>query len=382
MEKTRPKHVYEDIRTTPERLWKAITDPAFTRQYFFEQSVQSTWVAGAKYEHRAPDGTVRIEGKVVEIEPPYRLVQTFACPFKDDTRGDRPSRVTWLIEKRGDACKLTLIHDDFDGETATFKGVGDGWSTVLSGLKTLVETGLAAGGRRGLTCSRSAWRRSHSSRRARRRRGAYGRDQRGDIRGRQQHGQPHRLLATRYARHHHGTLERHRVEKRQRRGVHVVRRRADLPVANEVQQELLDVLALQLGSGAPREPLEPANAPAVDRACSGGRAPQVEGPIELVLSRHRHLSLERGARPSGAADLQGRLSLSTTPQCPQAALTGPPCASPALGRARSRVRSEGCRAAASSIAPLRRSFVARSADGRITYHFDHVHHFGTSASSE
>ena len=142
MDKPGPKHVYEIyIRTTPEKLWQAVTDPAFTRQYFFEQSVQSTWQKGASYEHRTADGTLRIVGEIVEIDPPWRLVQTFACPSKEETRGDRASRVTWLIEKVGEACKLTLTHDDFDGETATFKSVGKGWNPVLSGLKTLMETG-------------------------------------------------------------------------------------------------------------------------------------------------------------------------------------------------------------------------------------------------
>jgi uncharacterized protein YndB with AHSA1/START domain len=137
-----PRHVYEVfIRTTPERLWQAITDPAFTRLYFHEQTVESTWQEGAGYRHRGPDGTLRIEGTIVAIDPPRRLVQTFSCPAKPETRGDRPSRVTWLIERQGEVCKLTLTHDNFDGETATFHGVGRGWSPILSGLKTLLETG-------------------------------------------------------------------------------------------------------------------------------------------------------------------------------------------------------------------------------------------------
>jgi uncharacterized protein YndB with AHSA1/START domain/DNA-binding transcriptional ArsR family regulator len=139
---TAPRHVYEIfIRTSPEKLWRAITDPAFTRQYFYEQTVESTWQAGAQVLHRAPDGTLMIEGKIVEIDPPRRLVQTFSCPARAETRADRPSRVTWLIEKQGETCKLILIHDDFDGETATYKSVGPGWNPVLSGLKTLLETG-------------------------------------------------------------------------------------------------------------------------------------------------------------------------------------------------------------------------------------------------
>jgi uncharacterized protein YndB with AHSA1/START domain/DNA-binding transcriptional ArsR family regulator len=142
MSGTGPKHVYEVyIRTTPEKLWQAIIDPAFTRQYFHGQTVASTWARGARYEHRASDGSLRIEGEIVEIDPPRRLVQTFSCPAKEETRADRASRVTWLIEPMGEACKLTLTHDDFDGETATFKSVGSGWVPILSGLKTLIETG-------------------------------------------------------------------------------------------------------------------------------------------------------------------------------------------------------------------------------------------------
>jgi hypothetical protein len=75
-------------------------------------------------------GDSRVTGKASSSEP---------CEV--ETAKDRPSRVTWEIERRGDTCKLTLIHDDFDGETATYKSVGPGWNPVLSGLKTLLETG-------------------------------------------------------------------------------------------------------------------------------------------------------------------------------------------------------------------------------------------------
>jgi uncharacterized protein YndB with AHSA1/START domain len=141
-EPNRPKHVYEVyIRTTPEALWQALTDPAFIRQYFFDQHAESTWKKGAKYVHRSPEGVTKLDGTILEIDPPSRLVYTFAVPYMEETKTDRPSRVTWQIEKRGETCKLTLTHDDFDGETATFKAVRNGWSPILSGLKTLVETG-------------------------------------------------------------------------------------------------------------------------------------------------------------------------------------------------------------------------------------------------
>jgi DNA-binding transcriptional ArsR family regulator/uncharacterized protein YndB with AHSA1/START domain len=136
------KHVYEVyIRTTPKELWKAITDPAFTKQYFYGTSVKSTFKSGASLLYSGSDGNPMIEGKIIESDPPHRLVTTFANLFENIGKGDRPSRVTWLIEKKGATCKLTLTHDDFDGETETYKSVGPGWNPVLSGLKTLLETG-------------------------------------------------------------------------------------------------------------------------------------------------------------------------------------------------------------------------------------------------
>jgi uncharacterized protein YndB with AHSA1/START domain len=91
--------------------------------------------------HANDEGEALLEGKVVEADPPRRLVTTFSATHDPKAQGDRPSRVTWLIEARGDACKLTLVHDDFDSETVTFTSVGPGWNPVLSGLKTLLETG-------------------------------------------------------------------------------------------------------------------------------------------------------------------------------------------------------------------------------------------------
>jgi uncharacterized protein YndB with AHSA1/START domain/DNA-binding transcriptional ArsR family regulator len=139
-----PKHVYEIyIRTTPQKLWDAITKPEFTRQYFYGSLVTSDWKVGSAVVHADESGRSLLEGKVLEADPPRRLVTTFAARFNHDdaSQKDRPSRVTWEIEPRGDVCKLTLVHDDFDHETATYKSVGPGWNPVLSGLKTLLETG-------------------------------------------------------------------------------------------------------------------------------------------------------------------------------------------------------------------------------------------------
>jgi uncharacterized protein YndB with AHSA1/START domain len=137
-----PKHVYEIyIRTTPEKLWHALTDGDATQGYFFGTRAKSSWKAGAELTYHDGKGVLMVEGKVVEAEKPRRLVTTWRAAYDDSVGKDRPSRVTWTIEALGPVCKLTVLHDDFDGETATYKSTGNGWPVVLSGLKTLLETG-------------------------------------------------------------------------------------------------------------------------------------------------------------------------------------------------------------------------------------------------
>ena len=136
------KHVYEVyIKTTPDRLWKALTDPTLTNQYFYDSSVRSDWKVGSTIEHIMPDGSVALSGKILEATPPRKLVHTFLIGYDEKAKHDRPSRVTWEIVPRGEVCLLTVTHDDFDGETQTYKSVRLGWNPVLSGLKTLLETG-------------------------------------------------------------------------------------------------------------------------------------------------------------------------------------------------------------------------------------------------
>jgi uncharacterized protein YndB with AHSA1/START domain len=133
-----PKHVYEVyIRATPEEVWRALTDSELTTQYYYDNTVESDWRPGSPMIYRNPDGTVAIECEVVEADAPRRLVHTFFFPGTDES----PSRCTWSIEPRGDATLLTLTHDEFDGETSTYRSVAHGWVPVLSGLKTLLETG-------------------------------------------------------------------------------------------------------------------------------------------------------------------------------------------------------------------------------------------------
>jgi uncharacterized protein YndB with AHSA1/START domain len=137
-----PRHVFSIyIRTTPERLWEAITSPEFTQRYYHGSMVESDWRPGSPMVYRMPDGSTAIDGAVLEADPPRRLVTTTRFLFDETAAGERPSRVTWEIEPAGPACKLTLVHDDFDGNTAAYRITEGGWVYILSGLKTLLETG-------------------------------------------------------------------------------------------------------------------------------------------------------------------------------------------------------------------------------------------------
>jgi uncharacterized protein YndB with AHSA1/START domain/DNA-binding transcriptional ArsR family regulator len=137
----RPRHVFQVyIRTTPEQLWQAITDPAFTRRYFHRSVVESSWRPGDDVRYFIGEDLV-IAGEVLQAEPPRRLVTTWSFRRDPRLREDPPSRVTWEIEPRGETCKLTLVHDDFPFETETYRSIESGWPLVLSSLKSLLETG-------------------------------------------------------------------------------------------------------------------------------------------------------------------------------------------------------------------------------------------------
>jgi uncharacterized protein YndB with AHSA1/START domain len=128
------------IRTTPERLWEAITDPDVRAKYQFGVRVDSDWTPGARIElshARAP--MLLGEGTVLEVDPPRRLVHELVSLWSDDVRREGTSRVTWEIEPVGDSCRLVLTHDQLrDGANGEVFG---GWPMILSGLKTWLETG-------------------------------------------------------------------------------------------------------------------------------------------------------------------------------------------------------------------------------------------------
>lgn len=132
------------IKATPERLWQAITDPEMRRKYAFGVGVKSDWKPGSSYKGIAGNTTIApdtpiFEGENLEVDPPRRLVQSYRALWSDDVKGEGTSRVTWAIEPVGDSCRLTVTHDQLrEGANAELYG---GWPMVLSGLKTLLETG-------------------------------------------------------------------------------------------------------------------------------------------------------------------------------------------------------------------------------------------------
>jgi uncharacterized protein YndB with AHSA1/START domain len=133
--------VYEIyIKTTPERLWKAITDPEMRSKYSFGNRISSDWTTGSRYKATNPLASAPlVEGENLEVDPPRRLVQTMRALWDDDVKNEGTSRVTWEIEPIGDSCRLIVTHDQLrEGANEELYG---GWPMILSGLKTLLERG-------------------------------------------------------------------------------------------------------------------------------------------------------------------------------------------------------------------------------------------------
>jgi uncharacterized protein YndB with AHSA1/START domain len=135
-----PKVIYEIfIRTTPERLWRALTEPEFTRQYFHGSAITTPLRKGGRYESATADGTVLVDGEFVEVDPPRKLVHTWRVLW-DPALSHELSKVTYLIEAKGENCKLTVVHE-CENAPLTADKVRGGWPVILSSLKTLLETG-------------------------------------------------------------------------------------------------------------------------------------------------------------------------------------------------------------------------------------------------
>lgn len=129
------------IKAAPEVIWEAITKPDFTRRYFYGSSIDTTTEPGSPCVYRSSDAPL-VDGEVLEADPVHRFVITWRSLYHPPSADEPASRVTWLIEPQEDGhCCLTVIHDRLDSSPNTAKNVGTAWMFVLSGLKTVVETG-------------------------------------------------------------------------------------------------------------------------------------------------------------------------------------------------------------------------------------------------
>ena len=128
------------IQATPEQIWEAITNPDFTEKYFYGARIETA--NGRRIAH-GPDGELWGDEAITEIDPPRRLVHEWRSRYDPELAAEEPSRVTWEIEPQdGGVCLLTVVHDQLEGAPKTAASVaGPGWMRVLSGLKTLLETG-------------------------------------------------------------------------------------------------------------------------------------------------------------------------------------------------------------------------------------------------
>jgi DNA-binding transcriptional ArsR family regulator/uncharacterized protein YndB with AHSA1/START domain len=127
------------IKTTPERLWQAITENEMRQKYNFGVGVVSDWTTDSVYQGVHPQGGPIAEGKNLDVDPPRRLVQSFNALWSDDVKAEGTSRVMWEIEPVGDSCRLVVTHSEL--RESVNDEIYGGWPMILSGLKTLLETG-------------------------------------------------------------------------------------------------------------------------------------------------------------------------------------------------------------------------------------------------
>jgi uncharacterized protein YndB with AHSA1/START domain/DNA-binding transcriptional ArsR family regulator len=143
-----PAHIQQIfIQTTAAQLWQALTDGAITPAYYMGTKVESDWQPGSTYRYLDTSGGIvqgggtMLQGKVLEVEAPNKLVTSFE-PLFAFPEGNAPiSKVTFEIEAQGDVCKLTLTHEDLEADSPFTQNTIGGWTMILSGLKTLLETG-------------------------------------------------------------------------------------------------------------------------------------------------------------------------------------------------------------------------------------------------
>ena len=132
------------IRTTPAKLWAALTDPQFTRQYWFGTSVESDWKKGSGWQLVGSSGKTTDSGEILEIDPPRRMVIRWQNVWKPELEAEGPTRCTFELEPIEHAVKLTVTHEIERPDAKVITAVSGGWPIILSNLKSLLETGELA----------------------------------------------------------------------------------------------------------------------------------------------------------------------------------------------------------------------------------------------
>jgi uncharacterized protein YndB with AHSA1/START domain len=142
---TRSTFVYVTyIRTTPEKLWSALTDAQFMKQYWFGMHCESSWTAGSPWKLVSGDGEIYDAGEIVEAEPPKRLVIRWQHQKNPELKADGASLCTMELEQDGKAVKLSITHTVEREPSKLIEAVSGGWPKVISNLKSLLETGAVA----------------------------------------------------------------------------------------------------------------------------------------------------------------------------------------------------------------------------------------------
>jgi uncharacterized protein YndB with AHSA1/START domain len=132
------------IRTTPAKLWEALTDPRFIRQYWFDMTIDCAWKKGSPWKMVGKDGTLTDTGEILEIDPPRRMVIHWKHEWKPELKAEGPSRCTIELEPVDRAVKLTITHEIDCPDSKLITAVSGGWPGILSNLKSLLETGEVA----------------------------------------------------------------------------------------------------------------------------------------------------------------------------------------------------------------------------------------------
>lgn len=131
------------IRTTVEKLWQALTQTGMAREYFFASTLEADWKVGGKWQQTAPDGTLLDNGEVLEFDPPHRFALSWLNHYKPEMNAEGPSRMSCQLEPKEGMIKLTIVHEMDRADSKAIQGVSNGWPTILSSLKSLLETGEA-----------------------------------------------------------------------------------------------------------------------------------------------------------------------------------------------------------------------------------------------